>query len=260
MSGRGFPGPHCLGRKCRYYQSRKLSDDCGCNYDAIHADGLPSRIAAAEVALGLTKSPTVEEWELINDMPCPCYREGERVEKKPGAIPWMNKVYVEPTRRNERLNWQMAQSMQDQGATRSEIARAMGCQPSSVTEWLKRTKQTPNPRKPGNPEGKHGTESYDYTGVAQMAADGMTRAEIARKKDIPYKTLCSWMLRNGFSSGDARKAPKKIDDATARDLYEQGLSDPKMAKILGCSPNGVLHWRQRNKLQRNAEPQNRKKA
>ena len=52
-------------------------------------------------------------------------------------------------------------------------------------------------------------------------------------------------------SGDSHKrtGPKpRIDEARARALYDQGLSDKKIARLIGMSYNAVYSWRKRSGL------------
>lgn len=55
--------------------------------------------------------------------------------------------------------------------------------------------------------------------------------------------------------------PKRahIDQRVARELYEKGLSDPKIGEALGVSKSVISGWRKRNSLPPNIECTHRKR-
>ncbi len=66
-----------------------------------------------------------------------------------------------------------------------------------------------------------------------------TKREVRKFLGLPPKKDKKW---------NPTRVNKKLDEERAQELYDAGLSDPKIAASLGTSINAVYLWRRRNGL------------
>lgn len=90
---------------------------------------------------------------------------------------------------------------------------------------------------------------------AQMLSlyeEGKMDSEIAKiLGNVTPSAICYWRKKLGLKSKFTYEKISKIDAQKCKELFEQGLSDYKIANILGVSPDGIYSHRQRYGLIRN---------
>lgn len=73
---------------------------------------------------------------------------------------------------------------------------------------------------------------------------GLTDGEIAREVGSVKSTIYNWRHRNGLPpNGKMQDSASKYDYKVFRELWEQGLSDTKIARVAGCAASTVSRWR-----------------
>jgi len=73
---------------------------------------------------------------------------------------------------------------------------------------------------------------------------GLTDGEIAREIGSVKSTIYKWRHRNNFpANGKPQDGGSKYDYKVFRKLYDQGLSDTKIAQAAGCAASTVSRWR-----------------
>ena len=106
------------------------------------------------------------------------------------------------------------------------------------------------PRKRKNQRGYRGRfQSIDTEKAMELYKAGKSDKEISEALACSTGTIRYWRRENGLKSLTSVGWPKNpVDWDAALRLYEKGLSDVKISKELGCSPQTVQRWRRRNNL------------
>ena len=85
---------------------------------------------------------------------------------------------------------------------------------------------------------------FTHAELLEMYNKGMTDGEIAREIGAVKSTIYQWRHRNNLpAQAKARENLPNYDYARFRELWEQGLSDMKIARACDCSPATVSRWR-----------------
>lgn len=87
----------------------------------------------------------------------------------------------------------------------------------------------------------------------------MTIKELKRRyrNGTPIETLADLADMNvksinyALEVSGAKVSKRDHEDVRMRELYDQGLSDLKISRSMGCSSSRVWHWRNRNSLPSN---------
>lgn len=85
----------------------------------------------------------------------------------------------------------------------------------------------------------------------ELYDQGMTDAQIAEAVGVRPRTVADWRKENGLPCHNGPRktsAPraKAWDEKLARELYNQGLSDPQIAKAVGVHKQVIWNWRKAN--------------
>ena len=85
---------------------------------------------------------------------------------------------------------------------------------------------------------------FSHEELLALYNKGLTDGEIAREIGSVKSTIYKWRHRNKFPpNGKPQDGGSKYDYKVFRELYDQGLSDTKIAKACGCAASTVSRWR-----------------
>lgn len=134
-----------------------------------------------------------------------------------------------------------------------EPARQTGFE---LLEKLRRAENQENRRKSGP------KEKYDWSIAKKLHEQGKSDSEIAEVMGCYASVVRLWRKRSNLPINIKPRKKKvgkpRFDWDKGRELYDQGMSDGQVAKILGCNKNSVQKWRERNHLPANRAMHNKK--
>lgn len=137
----------------------------------------------------------------------------------------------------------VAKAIYDAGHTDAAIAAAVGVHPSTIERWRHKRGLK------GHRDHRGRFQSIDTEKAMELYKAGKTDKEISEALLCSTGTIRYWRRENGLKSFTSSGKPKvSADWDAAMRLYEKGLSDVKISKELGCSPQTVHRWRRRNNL------------
>ena len=126
-----------------------------------------------------------------------------------------------------------------------------------LLEKLRRAENQENRRRTGR------KEKYDWTIAKRLYEQGKSDGEIAEVMGCYASVVRVWRKRNDLQINikprKKRVVKSRFDWDKGRTLYDRGMSDGEIAKVLGCNKNSVLKWRGRTNLPANKE-RNQKKG
>lgn len=178
----------------------------------------------------------------------------------------------------KKLNFPVDQALAlyREGRRDREIAEELGVSKQTIQRW--RSLQGLHPNGQGGP-----VLSFREEDARRLHEKGLTDHEIGEKLGVSFTLIGRWRRRRGLKCNPrAKKEPETLElirssretedrtsfvrghggsikDKLAYDLYRQGLSDNRIAKLIGATHTGVYNWRQRNGLPPN-HPQSREKT
>ena len=86
--------------------------------------------------------------------------------------------------------------------------------------------------------------SFSHEELLALYNRGLTDGEIAREIGSVKSTIYSWRHRNKLPAhGKVQGGGTKFDYSVFRQLWDQDLSDAKIAKAVGCAASTVSRWR-----------------
>lgn len=156
-----------------------------------------------------------------------------------------------------------------EGKEPGEIARTLGMRESDVKRLVARTRGHQFSRSFATKSNQRRTEADDL--YFPLWVKDFTDEEIAEKTGKSVNTVRGWrnsrnlkpstrQVKKNAEERAAREAQQRAEsDAKFLPLYEKGLPDTEIAKILGCKPETVGNWRGRRGLVSNRPPTKAKK-
>lgn len=99
---------------------------------------------------------------------------------------------------------------------------------------------------------KYEPVGFSVDKARRLYDQGITDREIAAEMGASYSTVHRWRLAAQLPPKSAKhKRRCKFDETLARKLYDDGLSDQKIADQVGASFQSISRWRIRNGLPSN---------
>ncbi len=95
----------------------------------------------------------------------------------------------------------------DEGLSLEDIARRLGCHPSTVGYWLRKHGLQANGRARHSPRGGIPIEV-----LQPLVADGLSIREIAAQLDVGYGTVRHWLRRHGLRTKAAQRPSREDRD------------------------------------------------
>jgi uncharacterized protein YjcR len=100
---------------------------------------------------------------------------------------------------------------------------------------------------------------FDRKKALKLYSEGMTDGEIALELGVRQLHVAMWRKECGFQEHSHKAEATAEDKPTgkwdrAKELYDQGLTDGRIAEAIGVSTNSVLNWRRKEGLPSNYDP------
>ena len=165
---------------------------------------------------------------------CPAFEEGEPVQRE---VLYFEKPVKIIRKRSSRFNHEHMLEMYMEGKSDAEIAKASGCDKSTVYAWRHRNEL------PANEQERK--SKYDEEKFRELWEQGLSDHKIARAMGCTESTVARWRHGEGLKS---RAYDRKIDYGKVMKLYEEGLNDLQIAVALGCGETTIGRWRKDNNL------------
>lgn len=104
---------------------------------------------------------------------------------------------------------------------------------------------------PEAPKGRKQVAYIDNDKARALYDEGMSDQQIADALGVNIQGVRNWRGRNRLRCHEkyaTRALPVAIDEAKARTLYDKGMSDQHIARVIGATPSSVRSWRRRNNI------------